>query len=403
MFNSLMNKKILLGITGSIAAYKTCELVRELKKAGAFVRVVMTSSAREFVTPMSLQALSGERVLTDLLDEEAEAAMGHIELARWADFILIAPASADLMARLSVGRADDLLTTLCLASKAPIAIAPAMNQQMWLNQSTQENLSLLKAKRIKIWGPAEGEQACGDVGPGRMWEVNELLTQLATVFKTGGLAGQNVLITAGPTYEAIDPVRYIANRSSGKMGYALAVASRDAGAKVLLISGPTQLTVPEGVEHMPVKTAQQMHDAVMNAIKGKDIFIGAAAVADYAPIAVSDKKLKKTNSTLTIELSKTTDILAKIAALADKPFVVGFSAETNNVIDYAKQKLELKQLDMIVANQVGEGMGFEVDDNEVSLCFASGETLELPKQNKQLIANQIIEQLALKVVEKQMV
>ena len=400
MFNSLANKKILLGVTGSIAAYKICELVRELKKAGAFVRVVLTSSAKEFVTPMTLQALSGERVWTDLLDEEAEAAMGHIELARWADFILVAPASADLMARLASGRADDLLTTLCLASKAPIAIAPAMNQQMWLNETTQKNLTLLQEKQVKIWGPGDGEQACGEFGPGRMLEVEELLFELSHSFSTGSLAGHSVLITAGPTCEPIDPLRYITNHSSGKMGYALAISARDAGAKVLLITGPTHLTVPEGIECVQIKTAAQMYDAVMSSVKDHSIYISAAAIADYTPVQTAPEKIKKADGNLSLELKRTKDVLSSVADLSERPFLVGFAAETKDLLDYAKGKLKAKKLDMIVANLVGENVGYQSDENEVTICFSSGESLELPKQSKQLVANQIVEQVAMKLSEK---
>ncbi len=340
----LMNKQIILGISGGIAAYKSAELVRLLGDAGAKVRVVMTSAAQKFITPLTLQALSGNPVHTTLLDPEAEAGMGHIQLARWADLILIAPASADLMARLAQGQGDDLLTTLCLATNAPIALAPAMNQAMWKDSATQRNLKTLQKNRTIIMGPAHGAQACGDVGPGRMLEPAELLRLTANQFQYKALTGKHVVITAGPTREAIDPVRYITNYSSGKMGYALAEAAIEAGAKVTLISGPVNIPVPERVNIVNVVSAQDMHEATEKVMPGCDIFIASAAVADYTPIVVAEQKIKKHPDTMTVSLKPTIDIVASVACLKDKPFTVGFAAETRNVIEYAKGKLENKSL-----------------------------------------------------------
>ncbi len=345
---SLSNKQILLGISGGIAAYKSAELCRLLIKAGAEVRVVMTPSACEFITPLTMQALSGNRVHSELLDEESEAGMGHIELARWADLILIAPASANFIARLAQGEANDLLSAVCLATKAAIALAPAMNQAMWSNQNTQENLSALKQKSYEFFGPADGEQACGDVGLGRMLEPSEILEQAAGLFHPGTLAGMSVCISAGPTREAIDPVRYISNHSSGKMGYALAQAAVEAGASVTLISGPVNLQAPSHVDLIKVESAEQMHQACL--AKACDIFIGVAAVADYRPETIVETKIKKTDDTLQLTLVKNPDIISAIASQENKPFCVGFAAETENIADYAKNKLVKKNLDLIFAN-----------------------------------------------------
>ena len=317
---SLSNKQIILGVTGGIAAYKAAELCRLLIKAGADVRVVMTPSAAEFITSLTFQALSGNRVHIELLDEEAEAAMGHIELARWADLVLIAPASANFIARLSQGRAEDLLSTLCLATNAPIAVAPAMNQAMWRNQNTQDNLQQLKQKNITILGPASGEQACGDVGLGRMLEPEEITQAAADIFETGELAGVNITITAGPTREAIDPVRYISNHSSGKMGYALARAAMEAGAKVVLVSGPVALEPPPQVKLVAVESARQMLDACQ--VVPGDIFISVAAVADYRPANSASEKIKKNADTMELSLVKNPDILARISLSAQRPFCV---------------------------------------------------------------------------------
>ena len=387
--NRLTNKHVLLGVTGGIAAYKSAELVRKLRDAGAQVRVVMTKAAQEFITPLTLQALSGNPVHTDLLDPAAEAAMGHIELARWADVILIAPATADVIARIATGQADDLLTTLCLASTAPLVLAPAMNQAMWRNANTQANVSLLQQRGVQLFGPADGSQACGDVGPGRMLEPVELATLLANLFPSGLLAGLNVVITAGPTREAIDPVRFISNHSSGKMGFALAQAAVDAGARTTLIAGPVHLPTPEGATRIDVVSAQQMLDAAQ-AIDDCDIFIAAAAVADYRPVDVATQKLKKTKDTMTIELARNPDIVATIAARNDKPFVVGFAAETNDVITYARDKLLRKKLDLIIANDVAQpGIGFNSDDNAVTVVWHDGEQ-RIAQTAKRALARQLV-------------
>jgi phosphopantothenoylcysteine decarboxylase/phosphopantothenate--cysteine ligase len=390
---NLSNKHILLGVSGSIAAYKSAELVRRLKDAGADVRVVLTAGGAEFVTPLTFQALSGNPVHTTLLDTEAEAAMGHIELARWADAIIVAPASANFIARLAQGRADDLLSAICLATASPVAIAPAMNQQMWANAATQENLRLLKARGIKQFGPGEGDQACGEIGPGRMLEAKQLAQLTADLFETGSLAGRTVLITAGPTQEAIDPVRYLSNHSSGKMGYAIAQAAAEAGAKVILISGPTALATPPRVERIDVRSAQQMFDTVMQHVTASDIFISTAAVADYRPVQISDQKIKKTNDTLTLELQRNPDILAEVAALKDGPFTVGFAAETENLEQHAREKLERKNLDMIAANVVGEGVAFESDENAL-LMLTAEDKQQLVTASKSVLGRQLIELVA---------
>ena len=390
----LSNKQIILGVTGGIAAYKSAELVRLLKSAGADVHVVMTRAGQEFITPLTMQALSGNPVHTTLLDPEAEAGMGHIELARWADLILIAPASADVIARLAQGQGDDLLTTLCLATSAPIAIAPAMNQAMWKDNNTQRNIKSLQDNNVIILGPAHGEQACGDVGPGRMLEPSELVRLTANQFKYNTLTGQHVVITAGPTREPIDPVRYITNYSSGKMGYALAEAAAEAGANVILISGPVSLTTPARVQRINVSTAQEMYEAAVKAAAQCDIFIASAAVADYTPVTVADQKIKKHPPSMTIELKPTIDIVASVAALEPKPFTVGFAAETQNVLGYAQGKLTKKKLNMIVANDVSvEGIGFNSDDNAVTLIWPEGQT-ELAKVSKRQLARKIIDTIA---------
>ncbi|MFT6792008.1 MAG: phosphopantothenoylcysteine decarboxylase/phosphopantothenate--cysteine ligase, partial [Cellvibrionaceae bacterium] len=349
MINSsgkLTSRRILLGISGGIAAYKSAELVRRLQNLGADVQVVMTEAAQEFITPLTLQALSGNSVHTDLLNSEAEAAMGHIELARWADLMVIAPASADLLARLAQGKGDDLLTTVCLARRCPLAVAPAMNQAMWHNQATQHNQAILRERGVHILGPERGSQACGDVGFGRMSDPEDLAQGIAGLFENRLLDGKTVVINAGPTREAIDPVRYISNHSSGKMGYALARAARDAGAKVILISGPTALATPERVERIDVSSAEEMYTACLGQLTDCDIFIASAAVADYRPVRISQQKIKKSGGdTMTIELVKTADIVADIAAHQNRPFVVGFAAETQQVIDYARRKLQRKNLD----------------------------------------------------------
>ena len=387
-------ERILLGVTGGIAAYKSAEIVRRLRERGAEVQVVMTGAARQFVTPLTFQALSGRPVRTDLWDEAAEAAMGHIELARWADRILVAPASADFLARLAHGLASDLLTTLCLATDAPITVAPAMNRLMWANAATRANVALLAARGIEVIGPAEGDQACGETGPGRMVEPDVLAAAVIDrAARSGALAGRKVIVTAGPTRECIDPVRFITNRSSGKMGFAVAEAARDAGAEVILISGPVNVCTPPGVRRVDVETADQMLAAVNENLGGTDIFIAAAAVSDYRPLQVSTEKIKKTSDSLMLALSRTTDILATVAAGAARPFVVGFAAETQNVERNALAKLEGKNLDMIAANQVGEGLAFDQDDNALTVYWRGGGR-ELKRAGKAQIAAELVALIA---------
>jgi phosphopantothenoylcysteine decarboxylase/phosphopantothenate--cysteine ligase len=388
---TLINKKILLGVTGGIAAYKSAELVRLLIKAGAEVRVVMTPAAREFVQPLTYQALSGHRVYVDLFDAEADSAMDHIELARWCDLMLVAPASADFLGKMSAGYADNLLLTLCLASRKPVAIAPAMNQQMYANAATAANLEQLNSRGILVWGPDAGEQACGDVGPGRMLEPAHLLANIEIYFKPGKLHGIDILLTAGPTREAIDPVRYISNRSSGKMGYALARAALHEGADVTLVSGPVSLAPPAGVKLISVESAAEMHDAVMHEVPGSDIFIACAAVSDYRVDQQADHKIKKSTQTMTLDLVPNPDILAAVSALAERPFCVGFAAETRDLKKYALDKLDRKNLDMIAANLVGDGSGgFEADVNRLEV-FWDGGGHSIARADKQEVAKQLIE------------
>ena len=390
---TLTNKRILLGLTGGIAAYKSADVVRRLRESGAEVRVIMTAGAAEFITPLTLQAVSGHPVHQHLLDTDAEAGMGHIELARWADAVLVAPASANFLARLAQGRADDLLSTVCLATEAPVAVAPAMNQQMWANSATQANLAILKKNGVKIFGPGEGSQACGEIGPGRMLEPAELVTMSSELFAIGALDGLTVVVTAGPTWEAIDPVRGLSNRSSGKMGYAVAEAAAEAGASVILVSGPTALPDPERVRIVRVTSAQEMYDAVHAHIASANIFIGVAAVADYRPVTTSGEKIKRKKATLTIELVRNPDILASVAALKPAPFTVGFAAETENVEQHAREKLENKNVDLVAANQVGTGIGFESDENRL-LLVEKNATLELPAQSKHKLARLLIQHIA---------
>ncbi|MBZ0335048.1 bifunctional phosphopantothenoylcysteine decarboxylase/phosphopantothenate--cysteine ligase CoaBC [Marinobacter sp. AL4B] len=388
-------RRILLGITGGIAAYKSAELVRQLKKAGLDVRVIMTQGAEAFVTPLTFQALSGEPVRTSLLDPEAEAGMGHIELAKWADQVVIAPASADFLARLAQGMADDLLTTVCCATEAPIAVAPAMNQAMWKNHRTQRNLRLLSEDpQMTIWGPDQGEQACGDTGPGRMLEPSALATLILTEQvppPAGPLAGKRFVITAGPTREPIDPVRYISNHSSGKMGYAIARAAVAAGAEVTLVSGPVNLAAPDGLKVRSVVTAEDMLQASQQAVsEGCDVFIATAAVADYRPESCAGDKIKKTNDEMSLSLVRNPDTLATIAARPDAPFTVGFAAETTDVARYAMDKMQRKKLQMIVANDVSApGLGFNSDQNAVTVFWSDGQESMGP-DSKQTIATRLV-------------
>lgn len=390
---SLANKRILLGVTGGIAAYKSADLVRRLKEQGAEVQVVMTAGAQRFVTALTFQAVSGRAVRTELLDPEAEAGMGHIELARWADAILVAPASANFMARLAHGQADDLLATLCLATDSPILLAPAMNRLMWANPATQANAQTLGARGMQLWGPGAGEQACGEVGEGRMLEPLELAGRLVTYFGEGRLSGVKVLITAGPTREPIDPVRYVTNRSSGRMGYAVAEACATAGADVLLVSGPVDVPVPAGVTRVSVETAEQMHAAVMQGLGERQIFIGAAAVADYRPVANSGHKIKKHEASLRVDLARTRDILADVAQSRPDIFTVGFAAETDKLHEYARGKLERKAVDMVAANWVSDGRGFDREDNALWVCWPGGE-LDLGAAPKKVLARKLVELIA---------
>ncbi|GAC21931.1 bifunctional phosphopantothenoylcysteine decarboxylase/phosphopantothenate--cysteine ligase CoaBC [Paraglaciecola arctica] len=395
----LEKTNIILGITGGIAAYKTPDLVRKLIAKGAKVRVVMTESAKEFVSPLALQAVSGNPVSDDLLDKDAEAAMGHIELARWADKLLVAPATANFMAKLTHGLADDLLSTLCLATPAPIVIAPAMNQQMWLADATQANLKILEQRRIQLLGPAQGEQACGDVGPGRMLEPQEIADLLAQQIFEQVLAGKRITITAGPTREEIDPVRYLSNHSSGKMGYALAIAAQELGATVTLISGPVNLLPPAKIKTISVSSAQQMHDAVMQTTHDCDIFIGCAAVADYRVQQKTNQKIKKSDSELTLTFIKNPDILSDVAHLANAPFTLGFAAETQNLREYALGKLQRKKLNMIAANDVSDStIGFNSEQNALSVFWSKGEK-KLDVADKQLLARQLMRLVAQRYTE----
>ncbi len=390
----LFNRNVLLGVSGGIAAYKSAELVRQLRTLGANVRVVMTRGAREFITPLTLQALSGNPVHTELLDEEAELGMGHIELARWADLVLIAPTTADLIARLAQGRADDLLTTLVLATPAPVLVAPAMNQEMWRDPANTANIATLESRGVRRIGPADGEQACGDIGPGRMAEPADIAAAAAGLFPSGLLDGKRVLITAGPTREAIDPVRYISNHSSGKMGYALAQAAAEAGAITTLVSGPVNLPVPGRVTRHPVQSACDMLDKCLELIDDCDIFIACAAVADYRPANIAVDKVKKGPETIQLEMVKNPDIVATIAAREQPPFTVGFAAETRDVLAYARGKREKKRLDMIIANDVSDSqIGFNSEQNEVTVIWAGGEQT-LPRASKLTLAGEIIALLA---------
>ncbi|MDA8898189.1 bifunctional phosphopantothenoylcysteine decarboxylase/phosphopantothenate--cysteine ligase CoaBC [Porticoccaceae bacterium] len=395
--SSLSQKRIILGITGGIAAYKSAEITRRLQDEGAEVRVVMSESAQEFIRPLTLQALSGNPVHTDLLDPEAEAAMGHIELARWADIVLIAPATANFVATLNQGSANDLMSSICLATTAPVMIAPAMNQAMWSNSASQQNIESLKQREVIILEPDNGIQACGDVGPGRLPQPETIVRQVASVFKTGEMTGKKVVITAGPTREAIDPVRYISNHSSGKMGYAIADAMIDAGADVTLISGPVSLKQPDRCTLMSVTSAHEMLEAATEAAKGTDIFISAAAVADYYIPKSSDQKIKKKSDKMTLNLAKTPDIVSIVKENNPKLFVLGFAAETQNVEQYAREKLASKNLDAIIANDVSrEDIGFNSDDNE-ALWVEQESTHHFSKCNKAQLARDLVALLATKL------
>ena len=384
---------IVLGITGGIAAYKAPDLVRRMRERGAEVQIVMTASAEEFVTSTALQAVSGRPIRSNLWDKEAEAAMSHIELARWADLVLVAPATAEVLARIVSGGAPDLLTTICLATEAPIALAPAMNRVMWSNPATQANREVLEERGIHIIGPGVGSQACGETGSGRMLDPDVIA---ATVFNlTGGkgeglLEGRKVVITAGPTREAIDPVRYITNRSSGKMGYAIASAAAAQGAEVVLVSGPVNVAEPPGIAVINVESAQQMYAATHDVIGDADIFIAAAAVADYRPAKLVEQKIKKNDESMSLDLVRCPDILASVAHLDPAPFTIGFAAETENVLDYARGKLQRKNLDLIIANRVGDNCGFDRDDNTATALWKNGER-SYPTLSKVDLARELIE------------
>jgi phosphopantothenoylcysteine decarboxylase/phosphopantothenate--cysteine ligase len=392
---ALHGQRVLLGVSGGIAAYKAAELVRRLRDAGAEVRVVMTTGAQRFITALTLQALSGNPVRTSLWDEAAEAAMGHIELARWATRILIAPASADLLARLALGRADDLLTTLCLASEAPLAVAPAMNRVMWAHPATQAHIGTLRARGAEILGPASGEQACGETGEGRMSEPQALVDALSATFAPQRLVGKRILVSAGPTFEDIDPVRFLGNRSSGRMGFALAAAAAKAGAEVTLVAGPVRLATPAGVSRIDVRSAAQMREALLSALPGQHAYIGAAAVADYRPAEIATQKIKKGDGPSSLVLERTVDILAEIASHPQRPAcLLGFAAETHDVETYARGKLEAKRLDGIAANRVGvPGQGFDADENALTLYWNGGHR-EYATASKSAIAMGLIEWVA---------
>ena len=388
--------RILLGVTGGVAAYKSPELVRRLREKGARVQVVLTPGAAKFVSPLTFQAVSGRRVRDDLWDEGAEAAMGHIELARWADLVLVAPATAHFMASLTAGLADGLLSTLCLASQAPALLAPAMNQAMWRHPSVQANRRVLEQRGVRILGPAHGDQACGEDGPGRMAEPGEIADSVfaePVAIGSQSLKGLRTVITAGPTREPIDPVRYITNRSSGKMGYALAAAARRAGADVVLVSGPVALPAPRGVRRVDVETAQEMYAGVHRCIGDADIFIGCAAVSDYKPDRIADQKIKRTGSTLNLRMVRSPDTLASVAALEDRPFTVGFAAETQNLRRNARSKLVRKGLDMIAANRVGRDCGFDLETNSLTVLWEGGEAV-LEQAPKTVVATRLIQLVA---------
>jgi phosphopantothenoylcysteine decarboxylase / phosphopantothenate---cysteine ligase len=390
----LAGVRVLLGVCGGIAAYKAADLVRRLREAGADVRVVLTENAARFVTPLTFQALSGQAVRTSLWDASAEAAMGHIELARWAEEVLVAPATADFIARLAQGRADDLLATLCLASTAPLSLAPAMNQQMWAHAATQSNLDTLRARGVRVFGPGSGGQACGEFGAGRLLEPVRLVEELAAARAPRVLQGARVLVSAGPTFEDIDPVRFIGNRSSGRMGFAIAEAAVQAGARVTLVAGPVALATPAGVERVDVRSARDMRDAVLARVADSDVFVSAAAVGDFRPEAVAPHKLgKRGDAPLELSLVQNPDIVAEVAALPRRPFVVGFAAETEDVEAHARAKLERKRLDLVAANDVGEGLGFDREDNALLLLWPGGREA-LARAGKRELARALVARIA---------
>ena len=392
--SGLQGQRILLGVSGGIAAYKAADLVRRLRERGAEVRVVMTGSAQHFVGAATFQALSGHPVRSSLWDEAAEAAMGHIELARWANRVLIAPASANTISRLAQGRADDLLSTLCLATEAPLLVAPAMNRVMWANPATQANVATLQSRGVTVLGPGRGDQACGEVGDGRMLEPLELVAALEASLLPPRLTGRRLLVSAGPTYEDIDPVRFVGNRSSGKMGFAVAAAAAAMGAEVTLVAGPVALPTPPGVRRIDVRSAQGLREAVLAALPGQDAYLGAAAVADYTPGEVREHKIKKTGETLVLELVRTPDVLAEVAAHPQRPrLVVGFAAETEDMEAYARDKLARKRLDLIAANPVGGGRGFEADDNALTVYWQDGHR-DIPRAPKAVVARLLLELIA---------
>lgn len=391
----LAGVRVLLGVSGGIAAYKAAELVRRLGDAGAEVRVVLTENAARFVSALTFQALSGHPVRTSLWDEGAEAAMGHIELARWADEVLVAPASADLVARLAHGLADDLLTTLCLASEAPLSLAPAMNRQMWAHPATQANIALLRERGARVFGPGAGDQACGETGPGRLLEAPDIVAALVAARGPRVLEGARVLVSAGPTFEDLDPVRFLGNRSSGRMGFAVAAAAREAGARVTLVAGPVALATPDGVARIDVRSAADMRAAVLGAIADADIFVSAAAIADYRPKAAADRKIKKSGEPIHVEFVPNPDILAEVGALERRPFLVGFAAETETdaLEANARAKLERKRLDLVAANRVGPDAGFERDDNALLLVWPGGGE-DLGHGDKRELARRLVERIA---------
>lgn len=395
----MLQLRILLGVCGGVAAYKSVELARRLQEKGVEVRVVMTRSATKFISPLTFQSLTRHKVYDDLFDGDVEDAMGHIDLARWANLIVVAPATANMLAQLANGMANDLLSTLCLASISPLVVAPAMNQMMWEHPATQHNLKILQQRGVYQLGPGSGIQACGEIGWGRLLEPEQMAEEIFSLFSSRSLEAKSVLITAGPTREAIDPIRFISNRSSGKMGYALARSARDAGANVTLISGPVDLIAPSNVKIISIETALDMQKAVMDSVPAADIFISAAAVSDYRPVVVEKQKIKKSSEAYSLELIPNPDVLSEVSSLKKKPFIVGFAAETQQMLDHAKNKLIKKQLDMIIANKVGvPDQGFETDNNEVT-AITKEQEIHFPLQNKQQLSRKLIELIAEKFKE----